>query len=51
MPPTPIAFGTSGWRGILSDDFTVPNLRRATRAVARYLRAKTKSRAPRVFVG
>jgi phosphoglucomutase len=51
MPPTPIAFGTSGWRGILSDDFTVPNLRRATRAVARYLRARTKPRAPKVFVG
>jgi len=51
MPAPPIAFGTSGWRGILSDDFTFPNLRRVTRGVARYLRARTTDRAPRVFIG
>ena len=51
MAPTPIAFGTSGWRGILSDDFTFFNLRRATRAVARYVREEKKGHAPRLFVG
>jgi len=51
MAPTPIAFGTSGWRGILSDDFTFFNLRRATRAVARYVREEKKGRVPRLFVG
>lgn len=51
MAPTPIAFGTSGWRGILSDDFTFFNLRRATRAVARYVREEKRGHAPRLFVG
>ncbi|MCI0658504.1 MAG: phosphoglucomutase/phosphomannomutase family protein [Acidobacteria bacterium] len=51
MPPTPIAFGTSGWRGILGDDFTCFNLRRVTRAVARYFCRETRNRMPRIFVG
>lgn len=51
MSPTPIAFGTSGWRGVLGDDFTFANLRRVTRAVARYLREEVGARPPRVFVG
>ncbi len=51
MAPTSIAFGTSGWRGILSDDFTFFNLRRATRAVARYVREEKRGHVPRLFVG
>ncbi|MCI0568013.1 MAG: phosphoglucomutase/phosphomannomutase family protein [Acidobacteria bacterium] len=51
MPPTPIAFGTSGWRGILGDDFTCFNLRRVTRAVARHFCRETLNRPPRIFVG
>ena len=32
-----IKFGTSGWRGIISRDFTYDNLELATSAIARYL--------------
>jgi phosphoglucomutase len=51
MTSASIAFGTSGWRGILGDTFTFPNLRRVTRAVAAHLREETATRSPRVFVG
>jgi len=33
-PPTPIRFGTDGWRGVISDDFTFANLRLVAQAVA-----------------
>lgn len=33
-----IKFGTDGWRGIIADDFTFPNVRRVTRAIASYLK-------------
>ena len=32
-----IVFGTDGWRGIIADDFTFPNVRRVTYAIAQYL--------------
>ena len=32
-----IKFGTDGWRGIIADDFTFPNVCKATRAIASYL--------------
>lgn len=32
-----IVFGTSGWRGVIADDFTFKNLRKVSRAIARYL--------------
>jgi phosphomannomutase len=32
-----IKFGTDGWRGIIADDFTFPNVRKVTRAIANYL--------------
>ena len=51
MAPTPIAFGSSGWRGILSDDFTFFNLRRVTRALARHAREEKRGRVPRLLVG
>lgn len=34
---TEIKFGTDGWRGIIADDFTFPNVRKVTRAIASYL--------------
>ena len=34
-----ITFGTSGWRAHLADDFTIPNVRVATQAIARHLQA------------
>lgn len=33
-----IAFGTSGWRGIIADSFTFPRVRLVSRAVADYLK-------------
>ncbi len=45
-----IKFGTDGWRGIIADDFTFPNVRKVTRAIASYLEtAYTKDRP--VLVG
>lgn len=32
-----IKFGTDGWRGIIADDFTFPNVCKVTRAIAAYL--------------
>lgn len=32
-----IHFGTDGWRGIIADDFTFDNVRRAAAAIARYV--------------
>lgn len=40
-----IKFGTDGWRGIIADDFTFPNVRKVTRAIASYIEtAHTKNR-------
>lgn len=35
-----ISFGTSGWRGILCEDFTMDNVRVVTQAIADHLRAE-----------
>lgn len=44
-----IHFGTSGWRGVIADDFTFAGVRRASAAVAEHVLAQTKS--PTVVVG
>ena len=47
--PTQIHFGTSGWRAVVADEFTLPNIRRAIVGIARYV-----SRQPgthRILVG
>ncbi|MGC2294761.1 MAG: phosphoglucomutase/phosphomannomutase family protein, partial [Candidatus Acidiferrales bacterium] len=44
-----IHFGTSGWRGVIADDFTFPGVRRASTAVAGHVSAKKKS--PTLIVG
>lgn len=47
--PTQIHFGTSGWRAIVADEFTLPNIRRAIVGIAGYV-----SRQPgqhRILVG
>src|SRR6266851_367383 len=36
---TEIKFGTDGWRGLIADDFTFENVRRAAAAIAGYVRA------------
>jgi len=47
---TQIKFGTSGWRAIIADEFTVANVRRALAGIARYVDGKNPGRA-RVIVG
>jgi phosphoglucomutase len=49
MATPAIKFGTSGWRGIMAEDFTFPAVRRAAAAVAGHLLAQKKS--PVVIVG
>ena len=40
--PSPIKFGTSGWRGLIAEDFTFANVRLAVRAIAEHVNSKTK---------
>ena len=47
---TQIKFGTSGWRAIIAEDFTVANVRRAVIGIARYVVSRN-SASPRVIVG
>jgi len=47
--PTPIKFGTSGWRSIVADEFTIANIRRAVAGIATYV--KTQPEPHRVLVG
>jgi phosphoglucomutase len=49
MPDNPIRFGTSGWRGVMAEDFTFPNVRLTAAAIAHYLTSQTAR--PRVGVG
>jgi len=44
-----IHFGTSGWRGIIAEDFTFPGVRRAAAAIAGHVLAHKKS--PTLIVG
>jgi phosphoglucomutase len=44
-----IHFGTSGWRGIIADDFTFAGVRRASAAIAGHVSAQKKN--PKVVVG
>ena len=47
---TTIKFGTSGWRAIIAEEFTVANVRRAVAGIARYVASKNPNGA-RVIVG
>ncbi|HVO59121.1 MAG TPA: phosphoglucomutase/phosphomannomutase family protein [Dongiaceae bacterium] len=47
--PSPIKFGTSGWRGLIADDFTFANVRLAVTAIAEHVTAKKAS--PTLLVG
>jgi alpha-D-glucose phosphate-specific phosphoglucomutase len=44
-----IRFGTSGWRAIVADEFTLPNIRLAIAGIAAYV--KTQPEPHRVLVG
>ncbi len=46
---SPIKFGTSGWRGLIADDFTFANVRLAVTAIAEH--AKAKAKVPTILVG
>jgi alpha-D-glucose phosphate-specific phosphoglucomutase len=46
---TKIHFGTSGWRAVVADEFTLPNIRRAVVGIARYVKKQPGSR--RILVG
>lgn len=45
-----IRFGTSGWRGIIAEDFTFEGVERVTQAIARYLKSIKSGKKP-VMVG
>ena len=47
---TDITFGTDGWRGLISDDFTFDNVRRVAGAIASYV-LKNEDPAKGVIVG
>jgi len=49
MSTSPIKFGTSGWRGLIADDFTFANVRLAVTAIAEHSKAKTPE--PSILVG
>ena len=49
MTTSPIKFGTSGWRGVIADEFTFANVRLAVTAIAEHVRTKTKQ--PTILVG
>lgn len=49
MVAVPIRFGTSGWRGLIAQDFTFSRVRLVARAIAWWLRERTA--VPRVLVG
>jgi alpha-D-glucose phosphate-specific phosphoglucomutase len=49
MSTSPIKFGTSGWRGLIADDFTFANVRLAVTAIAEHAKAKTNQ--PAILVG
>jgi phosphoglucomutase len=46
---TAIKFGTSGWRAIVADEFTLANIRLAVAGIAEYVKTQTKPH--RVLVG
>src|SRR5207249_12217495 len=46
---SPIKFGTSGWRGLIADEFTFANVRLAVTAIAEHVKSKTNY--PKNLVG
>ena len=48
-PASPVKFGTSGWRGLIADDFTFANVRLAVTAIAEH--AKAGKKQPTLLVG
>src|SRR2546427_9782766 len=42
MGASPIKFGTSGWRGLIADDFTFANVRLAVAAISGHVKSRGK---------
>lgn len=51
MTPTPIKFGTSGWRGLIARDFTFDNTRLVAQGIAQYLNGRPEGGSKEVIVG
>lgn len=47
--PVNIKFGTSGWRGIIADDFTFHNARLAAQGTALYLKEELKKKSSPIY--
>ncbi|HUF26016.1 MAG TPA: phosphoglucomutase/phosphomannomutase family protein [Gemmatimonadaceae bacterium] len=48
---TPLRFGTSGWRAVLGEEFTVANVRLVCRAIAEHVLETAEAGSPEVVVG
>ncbi|MFH0738931.1 MAG: phosphoglucomutase/phosphomannomutase family protein [Candidatus Omnitrophota bacterium] len=46
-----IKFGTDGWRGIISENFTFANVRRVARSIADYYNRKSRGKKVKMAVG
>lgn len=46
-----IKFGTSGWRGIISDDFTFDNVKIVTQAIADFIKSSKKEKGKPIIIG
>ncbi len=51
MGDNAIHFGTDGWRGIIADDFTFDNLRKAASAAASYMKNHSPLGSGKVLIG
>lgn len=51
MSGKPIRFGTDGWRGVISDDFTETNVSRVVTGFGRWLLERSGGVAPSVAIG
>ncbi len=51
MAKKEIKFGTSGWRGIISDDFTFDNVRKVAQAIADFIKLQRKLKGRPVIIG
>ncbi len=51
MNPKDIRFGTSGWRGIIADEFTFENVKTVVQAIADFIKSRKKENGKPVIVG
>jgi len=50
MTPASIRFGTDGWRALMADEFTFPNLRRVALATAQFIKANPSPKGKGIVV-